>query len=649
MYTINKIVSNPTIDFAAEELKKYLRMMMPENGDVDIIYNPDAKGGFRLGLMQDFNLDISDAEDSELDDIIYIDCSESEGIIAGDNYRSVLLAVYEYLKKNDCRWLLPGVDGECIPVKNIKPVQYRHKASCRYRGWCSEGAQFQQSVLDAIDFAPKLGLNGYFIQHINPHMFYTRYYKHVANEENRLEEPVSEVQVLQWKRQCEVEIAKRGMRFNDMGHGFNFLSFGVDAGTNKDKKNELTPEQEKYFAKINGTRKINGTLNNTQFCMSNPETRKKVCEYVLEYLKKHSNVDVLDVFLADGANNHCECDECKKKTPSDWYIILLNEIDEMLTEKNINTKIEFAAYTDTTWAPLEEKINNTDRFVLVFAPIFRSYANPISEKKEKSELIPYNRNNNEYPNTIEKSLDYLDEWKKTWKGQNVSFEYYFWRHQCYDLTGRMQAQLINTDIKQYKRNGFDGLWACGTQRSFFPNGLSFYTFARTLFDTSLSYEEIEQDYYLYLYGENWREFCDYFEKISDALPFKFFSRDEAWFRKNVHYDIERSEKISQIRKITKEGRKIIDSHVKSDMRVRMLGLKLLKYHADFCDLISDWIGRKAKGEIELAEELLQKARVETGKFESEIEKYFDHHLYFCEYTHAQNLIKSGHENVVDIE
>ena len=87
------------IDYAAEELKKYLRMMMPECSEIDICYDPKASEGFRLGLMQDFGLDVSDAEDPALDDILYIDADEQGGIIAGDNPRSVLLAVYEYLRK----------------------------------------------------------------------------------------------------------------------------------------------------------------------------------------------------------------------------------------------------------------------------------------------------------------------------------------------------------------------------------------------------------------------------------------------------------------------------------------------------------------------------------------------------------------------
>ena len=104
MLTVNKLISKSAVDYAAEELKKYLRMMMPEAGDIKISYDPLAKDGFRLGLMQDLGLDVSDAEDTELDDIIYIDCDENGGIIAGDNPRSVLLATYEYLRQNGCRW-----------------------------------------------------------------------------------------------------------------------------------------------------------------------------------------------------------------------------------------------------------------------------------------------------------------------------------------------------------------------------------------------------------------------------------------------------------------------------------------------------------------------------------------------------------------
>ncbi|MBR2080213.1 MAG: hypothetical protein IJ980_01085 [Oscillospiraceae bacterium] len=56
MLQIKKMRCDHVIDFAAEELKKYLRMMMPEGGDVAISTEPEAKDGFRLGLLEDFSL-----------------------------------------------------------------------------------------------------------------------------------------------------------------------------------------------------------------------------------------------------------------------------------------------------------------------------------------------------------------------------------------------------------------------------------------------------------------------------------------------------------------------------------------------------------------------------------------------------------------
>lgn len=44
---------------------------------------------------------------------------------------------------------------------------------------------------------------------------------------------------------------------------------------------------------------------------------------------------------------------------SDWYVILLNEIDEALTARKLPTRIVFIKYYDTNWAPLTLKIAYT--------------------------------------------------------------------------------------------------------------------------------------------------------------------------------------------------------------------------------------------------------------------------------------------------
>ena len=283
MYNIYKITSSPVVDFAAEELKKYMRMMMPRCGEISIAYNPQAKDGLRLGLMQDFGLDVSEAEDVLLDDIIHIDTEQHGGIIAGDNPRSVLLAVYKYLTLNGCRWLFPGIDGEFIPIQDVTAVQYHKMADCRFRGQCNEGAESQQCMMETIDFSPKIGLNAYMIEFDIPKIYYDWYYEHFNNTANREPEPISEDTVLQWKRMCEVEIAKRGLQFHDMGHGWNAESFGISSvgGWNSDVDNPVPEEARQYLALIDGKRELfNGVALNTNYCMSNEKARKIVIKTV---------------------------------------------------------------------------------------------------------------------------------------------------------------------------------------------------------------------------------------------------------------------------------------------------------------------------------------------------------------------------------
>ena len=104
MYKIYFVNTHPTVDFAAQELKKYLRMMMPRCGEIKVEYSAIAEDGFRIGLMSDFGID-PEVENTYLDDVMYVKADKDGGIIAGSNYRSVLQAVYRYLKKQGCIWL----------------------------------------------------------------------------------------------------------------------------------------------------------------------------------------------------------------------------------------------------------------------------------------------------------------------------------------------------------------------------------------------------------------------------------------------------------------------------------------------------------------------------------------------------------------
>ncbi len=635
MLTINKITSASPIDYAAEELKKYLRMMMPECGDIKISYNPLAKDGFRLGLMQDMGLDVSDAPDTELDDIVYIDCDTEGGIIAGDNPRSVLLAVYEYLRQNGCRWLLPGVDGEFIPMQDIVPVKYRHLATTRYRGWCNEGSEYQQCMLDAIEFIPKVGMNVFMLEFRVPVGYYGAYYKHTLNTENRTPEPVSERQVWQWKRQCEVEIAKRGLQFHDIGHGWTMDPFGIDSSWRStdpvDHNAELSDWQKSFIAERGGKRELlRNTPNWTNFCMSKPEGQRLFAKYVADYAETHSNADYFHVWLGDMANNHCECEECQKRTPSDWYMIIMNMVDEELTKKNLNTRIVFIAYVDTAWAPVTEMIKNQERFTLMLAPITRDYTETLPEWGVKAVTVPYQRNTNIMPKNLEEYFAYFADWKKAgWHGANISYEYHFWRNQYHDVSGIEISKVLNNDVRTYNEYGINGIIQDGSQRSFFPTGLAFYTYARSMFDGSLTADEIAADYFETAFGEDWKKFYDYLARLENAMKYKFCQRKlSANTKISPFYNPDEAALLKTVPEIIADGRKLIEEHYNSDYRVRTVSVRLLEHHAYFAEKHAEALYEKALGNDDKASELNEQLRIEFGKREREIEPYFDQRLCF---------------------
>lgn len=626
MYVIKKVRADHVIDFAAEELKKYLRMMMPSCGDIAIVYQPSAADGFRLGLLEDFGLDASDAEEPVLDDVVYIKADEQGGILAGSNPRSVLFAVYRYLKENGCRWLYPGVDGEYIPVTAIRPVTYRHKADHRFRGQCNEGAEYQQSMLETIDFYAKLEMNVYMLEFDIPFTYYNTYYTHRYNEENRPPEPVTPETVLQWKRQCEAEIAKRGLQFHDMGHGWTAEPFGISSTAGwAASTQEIPADVKEYLALLNGERKLFGGVPlNTNLCMSKPEVRTTMAHAIADYAETHQNVSYIHVWLADGSRNHCECEECRKLRPSDYYIMIMNELDEELTRRDLVSKIVFIAYVDTLFAPRQEKIKNPERFALLYAPIQRSYTGSI--QKDKITVPPeFERNRWASPTSSEENAAFLLDWQKDWHGPCFCYEYHFWRHMCYDPGAMALSRRIYEDILAYREVGLDGIVEDGSQRCFFPNGLAIYVYAATLLDCKCDYEAVVDDYLRHCYGDAWQAVKRYLTRISEAFDFAYMEGERsADPSRGRFYNPDHAETLKTIRTIAAEGRAIAEQNRNLPVRVQTVSMRLLLRHAEYCERLADIMTAKAMGEDAEAHELWDSFRRDFGRYEFEMERYFDH-------------------------
>ena len=635
-YQICKVTDNPVVDFAAEELKKYLRMMMPECGDIRISRgNAAGAQGFALGLMQDFGLDVSEAEDTALDDILHIDTTAQSGVIAGSNPRSVLIAVYRFLQENGCRFLYPGVDGEYIPVKEIAPTFYHKMADARYRGQCNEGAESQQCMLETIDFTPKIGMNVYMIEFDNPFTYYNDYYMHKCNTANRRAEPVSYDTVKQWKRQCECEIERRGLQFHDMGHGWTADPFGISSieGWKKVPEESIPDNTRQYLAYRKGSNGVasrrfcGGVPLNTNICMSNPTARQKLVASVVKYAKAHTNVDYIHVWLADACNNHCECDRCREKRPSDWYVMMMNELDEALIACQSEAKIAFIAYVDTMWAPESETIKNPKRFALLFAPIARKYLTSLDPDSPKGSTMPYERNQLRMPKTIEDCYAYLRDWRRTWKGTVFCYEYHFWINQYFDMGGMYFVRRISEDIKSMIKAGIQGLIEDGSQRSFFPNGLSYYVYGQTLFDLNADVDALIRDYLTHAYGEHAAFAKTYLETVSDLFEFAYMKGEATTDRTHgKFYDPSRVEKMKELVTVCENAKKHVLERYQMPSRVQTVSMLLLLHHADYCIGIAKAMMLKCCGKHEESAALAKAFFDEFGRREVEIERYYDQYM-----------------------
>ena len=628
-YYINKITSDPVVDFAAEELKKYLRMMMPNCGEILIKYAPDASDGFRLGLMQDFGLDVSEAQDLTLDDILHIDTDEQGGIIAGSNPRSVLLATYRYLKENGCRWLFSGVEGEYIPVHDAQPVKFHKMADCRYRGWCNEGAEFQQCMLDAIDIVPKLGMNTFMTEFENPKAYYNNYFDHLHNEANRPPEPVNAETTLQWKRQCEAEISKRGLQFHDVGHGWTANPFGIDSSEGWAARDEsIIPEESRqYVAQLNGRRGFyKGSPLVTQFCMSNPEARAIVARSVADYAENHQNVDYLHVWLADFWNNQCECENCRKmNVPSDWYIMLMNDIDDELTRRALDTRIVFICYTEMIFVAQTVTINNPERFSMLMAPITRQYYDFVPFEPEKYERMVYEWNNLTFPKTADEYLMYGRDCLDRYKTKSLVYEYHFCYHQYYNPGNMRKGRQIHNDVRAYKHHGYDGIIQDGTQRNFFPNGFLLTVYAETLFDTNVKFEDIVEDYYSHTYGECWKTIVDFFEEIGEIVPHKYISGKD-YVDKTISriHNPAMVPKLEELKRRIEEFKPYVREHMNMPKRAQSVAMYLLSIYLDFWTGLIPSLALAAAGNRREGAIVFHDFFDEFLKTEPEIKAYCDH-------------------------
>ena len=491
--------------FAAEEFIRLIKVMDPECS-AEISEDPA-------------NLTIGVSGDSAGEDHISISIRNGAGKIEGSNPRSVLIAVYRFFTECGCGFVRPDRDGEYIPQRESDElcVELSECAAYRHRGICIEGTISYENIVQIIDWAPKVGMNTYFTQFFTPYTFFDRWYSHVHNP-LRMPTPVSRETVDQFVKDYQRELDKRGLLHHGVGHGWTAEALGLSGmGWNAEDGDSVPADKEHLVAMIGGKRQLwHRVVLNTNLCYSNPEVRQIMVQNVVDYAKAHPEMAYIHVWLADDGNNHCECENCQKSAPSDFYVEILNAMDEALTEAGLATKLVFLLYNELWWAPEYARIRNPERFTMMFAPIARTYSEAMHPDADGS-LVPYVRNKIQAPRSVGDALASLKGWQKIFSGDSFVFDYhYMWDH-VKDPGYYNMAKVLRQDVENLHSLGLNGYISCQVQRTFMPNGLGMYLMGRTLWKGTSDFEAEAKDFFRKTYGAD-SELCrQYLQKLSDLF------------------------------------------------------------------------------------------------------------------------------------
>lgn len=506
---IQFVSSHNTCCFAANELTAYLNRMG----------RPALSYELRVEDLSAYSLPAP--ADPQLDDQYVIDVQETHQRILGNNPRSLLLGVYRYLTLIGCRFLRPGREHEIVPTLTRVSDYYAqevHAASLRHRGACIEGADSIENLLDFIDWSPKVGFNSFFVQFEYPFLFMNRWYAHVNNP---LLTPVP------WTMEDTARImpvldeamAERGLLKHAVGHGWVNKVLDEQAPGWQAHAETLPEEQQALIAQVNGVRgPFPGVATyTTNLCMTNPRAVQGLIDQVTAYVKAHPDTDYLHVWLADESNNSCECEHCRTMRPSDHYVAMLNQLDRQLTAMGSSVRIVLLLYVDLLWPPLQNRIENPDRFVLMFAPITRTFETSFSDCSPLQPVPEFTLNHLQFPKEIEINLSFLREWQKAAPCDSFIYDYPLGRAHYGDPAYMHIARLIYRDLQANRSMGLNGINSCQELRAAFPNALPDYVMARTSTDLSLTFEEIAAEYYEAAYGADGQRLLLLMDQVSSLF------------------------------------------------------------------------------------------------------------------------------------
>ena len=283
---------------AAEELKKYVEKvsgirLAGEKGK--------AKNFIHIGLASDFPFLPSSLKEklkkAKAGDSYIFHAEGNNMYFAGKSKTGELYAVYQFLDRElGIRFFKPANkedDGEYVPfekrsVLKIKDSSFVREPAFRRRELAQTGWNWSDHPVNGIVWIPK---GGYQIRA-------AYFHKVRINSKNA--------------KQVELYDPRTTNIWEDNHHSLFWNAIPAK------KYFKTHPE---YFALVNGKRTCTD-ISTTAYCLSNPDVRKLVADYIIQDIKKKKAMGLVlqqGAGMADMSRGWCECENCLKENGSKTF------------------------------------------------------------------------------------------------------------------------------------------------------------------------------------------------------------------------------------------------------------------------------------------------------------------------------------------
>ena len=261
------------------------------------------------------------------------------------------------------------------------------------------------------------------------------------------------------------EFEKRGIKLT-VGHHQSIFTF-------LPPEKYLDTHPEYYRTEKDGSRfspvDYSGQL---VLCCRNDECIDEVAKNCIAWLKQNPAVDCLAFWPNDFVADQCSCEKCSPYSKIENYLYFENELSKKIAQQIPDIRIDVLIYTDLWECP--ENVSLCDN-ILIDQAVWNKSGLRKCGAKDGSSLIGTTY------------LDNLLEYRKVCKNV-VVYDYYMGNYNARQriMPAADEMQAIFTHLKEKEISG------AGTQFECFNvwnNLLNFYTFARTQYDLSISFED----------------------------------------------------------------------------------------------------------------------------------------------------------------